>query len=164
MWAGKPDNVNLFYSPIWPCKPIICLLGWDCNISDDWKWLSMRSLWPLPALNVAKLHELRFLISLPLHNEAVVAPWGEVLWMPKVSQQRRIWWGCQAPSHQPATQRVALFNAPLLVSLNTSSLLVFTPCSQSLSLNDNREQKHYFLVLFLRFLPFCFSFSVPFLF
>lgn len=81
----------------------------------------MGSLWPFSALGAAKLHGLRFLISLPLHNEAVVAP-REVLWMQKVSEQRCIWWGCQGPSHQPATQRVALFNAPLLVCLNTSSL------------------------------------------
>lgn len=83
----------------------------------------MGSLWPFPALGAAKLHELRFLISLPLHNEAVVAP-REVLWMQKVSEQRCIWWGCQGPSHQPATQRAALFNAPFLVCLNTSSLPV----------------------------------------
>lgn len=39
----------------------------------------MGSLWPFLALSVAKLHELRFLISPPLHNEAMVAPRGEVL-------------------------------------------------------------------------------------
>lgn len=45
--------------------------------------------------------------------------------------------------------------APCVHSLFTVSLL----------LNDSQEQKkHYFLVLFLHFLPFCFSFSVPFLF
>lgn len=106
----------------------------------------MGSLWPFSALSAAKLHELRFLISLPLHNEAVVAP-REVLWMQKVSEQRCIWWGCQGPSHQPATQRVALFNAPLLVCLNTSSL----PVAQW----QPRTKNTTFLSSFYVFFPFC---------
>lgn len=77
--------------------------------------------------------------------------------MQEVSQQRRIWWGCQALSRQPATQRVAFFNAPLLESLNTSSLLVFTPCSQSPRRSMTaKNKKHYSLVLFVHFLPFSF--------
>lgn len=85
--------------------------------------------------------------------------------MQEVSQQRRIWWGCQALSRQPATQRVAFFNAPLLESLNTSSLLVFTPCSQSPRRSMTaKNKKHYSLVLFVHFLPFSFFRFSPILF
>lgn len=82
-----------------------------------------------------------------------VAP-REVLRMQKVSEQRCIWWGCQGPSHQPATQRVALFYAPLLVCLNTSSL----PVAQW----QPRTKNTTFLSSFYVFSPFCFPPSVPF--
>lgn len=93
----------------------------------------MGSLQSFQGFSAAKLHELQILISLALHNETVVTS-REVLWMQKVTQQLCIWWGCWGPSHQPATRRVAFFNAPLLVSLNTSSLLV------CLTLKDSQEQ------------------------
>lgn len=47
------------------------------------------------------------------------------------------------------------FSAPLLQSLNTSSLLVFTPCSPPPSLNDSwKQKKHYSLVRLVHFLRF----------
>lgn len=128
--------------------------GWEvCGLFQP----SVSPLWKKP-------HELRFLISL-------ATQWGcgrlrgEVLWMQEASQQRSIWWGCQALSRQPATQRVAFFNAPLLESLNTSSLTVFIPCSQSPCRSMTaKNKKHYSLVLFVHFLSFHFSFFCPILF
>lgn len=77
--------------------------------------------------------------------------------MQEVSQQRSIWWGCQALSRQPGTQRVAFFSAPLLESLNTSSVTVFIPCSQSPCRSMTaKNKKHYSLVLFVHFLSFSF--------
>lgn len=105
---------------------------------------SVMPLWKKP-------HELGFLISLPCTMRLwSLERWS--LWMQEVSQQRCIWWGCQAPSHQPGTQRVAFFNAPLLESLNTSSLTVFIPCSQSTRRSMTAmHKKHYSLVLFVYF-------------
>lgn len=108
----------------------------------------MGSLQSFPGFSAAKLHELQFLISLPLHNETGVTP-REVLWMQKVTRQLCIWWGCWVPSHQPATRHVALLNAPLFVSLNTSSLLVFTPCHSKTAKN-----KTHYLSSFYVFFPF----------
>lgn len=118
----------------------------------------MGSLQSFQGFSAAKLHELQILISLALHNETVVTP-REVLWMQKVTQQLCIWWGCRGPSHQPATWRVAFFNAPLLVSLNTSSLLVFTPCL-SVAQRQPRTKHTTFLSSFEVF----FSFASHFLF
>lgn len=115
---------------------------------------SVTPLWKKP-------HELGFLISLP----CTMRPWSLErwsLWMQEVSQQRCIWWGCQAPSHQPGTQRVAFFNAPLLESLNTSSLTVFIPCSVYPSLNDSYEQKTLLSCSLCIFsFPFVFPFFSP---
>lgn len=112
---------------------------------------SVTPLWKKP-------HELGFLISLPCTMRLwSLERWS--LWMQEVSQQRCIWWGCQAPSHQPGTQRVAFFNAPLLESLNTSSLTVFIPCSVYPSLNDSYEQKTLLSCSLCIFsFPFVFSF------
>lgn len=118
---------------------------------------SVTPLWKKP-------HELGFLISLPCTMRLwSLERWS--LWMQEVSQQRCIWWGCQAPSHQPGTQRVAFFNAPLLESLNTSSLTVFIPCSVYPSLNDSYEQKTLLSCSLCIFsFPFVFPFFLPFFF
>lgn len=80
--------------------------------------------------------------------------------MQKVTLQLCIWWGCWGPSHQPATRRVALFlNAPLLVSLNISSLFVFTPCHSKMAKN-----KTHYLSSFYVFFPFASHFLFHFCF
>lgn len=45
----------------------------------------------------------------------------------RTSQQHHMWWGCQVPSRQPATQRVASFSAPLVERKH-----ILSPCVYSL--------------------------------
>lgn len=91
----------------------------------------MGSLWPFSVLSVVKLHELRFLISPPLHNGRPER-WSFVNAESLLTASHLMSLSSSPHISQPLS--VWPFSMLLYWQVWTHpSLLVFTPCSQSLS-------------------------------